>query len=266
MMGSEGLTYCEGWMVGEQIPIPISHAWNILDNQVIDFTSTLWGRDDETRIYFGVVIPQEFVMQQMMETGVSGPYLYPYIMTQLNESSNSLAAESRVVTMASNSDYEVIHQRGGANGLLAKFIHKDCPNTRIYDDDPQVEDGEILFFDGGPIGECNNCDAKITLNDKDWNWVQTWYDDEMDATRQHEEFGAESCTCNDMFGSLCPQCNYDSDREGGVCPKGCTVDLAGSVRPQEMEIYTECKIHGQKLGAEEFGADGYGEMVYVKRL
>ena len=80
-----------------------------------------------------------------------------------------------------------------------------------------------------------------------------------------EEFGAESCTCNDMFGSLCPQCNYDSDREGGVCPKGCTVDLAGSVRPQEMEIYTECKIHGQKLGAEEFGADGYGEMVYVKR-
>ena len=70
-----------------------------------------------------------------------------------------------------------------------------------------------------------------------------------------EEFGAESCTCNDMFGSLCPQCNYDSDREGGVCPKGCTVDLAGSVRPQEMEIYTECKIHGQKLGAEEFGAE-----------
>lgn len=65
-----------------------------------------------------------------------------------------------------------------------------------------------------------------------------------------EDFGAESCTCNDMFGSLCPQCNYDSDREGGVCPKGCTVDLAGSVRPQEMEIYTECKIHGQKLGAE----------------
>ena len=47
-----------------------------------------------------------------------------------------------------------------------------------------------------------------------------------------ESMGAESCTCNDMFGSLCPQCNYDSDREGGVCPKGCTVDLAGSVRPQ----------------------------------
>ena len=81
-----------------------------------------------------------------------------------------------------------------------------------------------------------------------------------------EEFGAESCTCNDMFGSLCPQCNYDSDREGGVCPKGCTVDLAGSVRPQEMEIYTECKIHGQKLGAESFGAEfSRGEMLNLRK-
>ena len=81
-----------------------------------------------------------------------------------------------------------------------------------------------------------------------------------------EEFGAESCTCNDMFGSLCPQCNYDSDREGGVCPKGCTVDLAGSVRPQEMEIYTECKIHGQKLGAESFGAEfSRGDMLNLRK-
>ena len=86
MMRSEGLSYWEGWMVSEQIPIPISHAWNLFDNQVIDFTSTLWGRDDETRIYFGVEIPKDFVMQQMLETGISGPYLYPYIMTQFNES------------------------------------------------------------------------------------------------------------------------------------------------------------------------------------
>jgi hypothetical protein len=58
-----------------------------------------------------------------------------------------------------------------------------------------------------------------------------------------------------MFGSLCPQCYYDSEREGGVCPNGCTVDLAGNVRPQEMKIYTECRIHGQKHGAESYSAE-----------
>ena len=112
MMRSEGLSYWEGWMVSEQIPIPISHAWNLFDNQVIDFTSTLWGRDDETRIYFGVEIPKDFVMQQMLETGISGPYLYPYIMTQLNESSNSLSAESEALTM-SKETFEADRSRYG---------------------------------------------------------------------------------------------------------------------------------------------------------
>jgi hypothetical protein len=100
---------------------------------------------------------------------------------------------------------------------------------------------------------CIDCSQNINTTDanyKNWRCYEGY-----GCNKGAEEFGAEPCTCNDMFGSLCPQCNYDSDREGGVCPKGCTVDLAGSVRPQEMEIYTECKIHGQKLGAESFGAD-----------
>ena len=54
MMVTEGMSYWEGWMVGEEIPIPIEHAWNILDDKVIDFTSTLWGRDDEkTDLFWG---------------------------------------------------------------------------------------------------------------------------------------------------------------------------------------------------------------------
>ena len=114
MMVTEGMSYWEGWMVGEEIPIPIEHAWNILDDKVIDFTSTLWGRDDEKRIYFGVEIPYDFVLRRVMETSVSGPYLYPYIMTQLDESSNSRSAESNVVSMAESRfdklQDEVAHQ------------------------------------------------------------------------------------------------------------------------------------------------------------
>ena len=288
MMGSEGLTYCEGWMVGEQIPIPISHAWNILDNQVIDFTSTLWGRDDETRIYFGVVIPQEFVMQQMMETGVSGPYLYPYIMTQLNESSNSLAAESRVVTMKSNSDngdnYYCTRCEKGFSSIIptdeGQFCEGCLPTSATPHDemDATRQHEEFAAEESELSRTLANMERELGIDSEDYedygkytnptarlNAAISKIEREFDVNEEDfqyrglkkdaEEFGAESCTCNDMFGSLCPQCNYDSDREGGVCPKGCTVDLAGSVRPQEMEIYTECKIHGQKLGAEEFAAD-----------
>jgi hypothetical protein len=75
--------YCEGWMISSNIPIPIEHAWNIKDGKVLDFTSTLWGRDDEERLYFGVQIPSNFVREECIKTGVTGPYLQSFAYEQL---------------------------------------------------------------------------------------------------------------------------------------------------------------------------------------
>lgn len=83
MSSGEDIGYCEGWMVSSNLPIPIEHAWNIKDGKVLDFTATLWGRDDEERLYFGVQMPKEFVISEMLKTGVTGPYLQAYVYEQL---------------------------------------------------------------------------------------------------------------------------------------------------------------------------------------
>lgn len=63
------LTYCEGYVVGEDIPIPILHAW-IVDEFGMLIETTL--RRDTTFHYFGIPYKREFVRRQMVEWGVYG--------------------------------------------------------------------------------------------------------------------------------------------------------------------------------------------------
>lgn len=77
------LKYCEGYMISSSIPIPIEHAWNILDGKVLDFTATLWERDDEERLYFGVEMPKDWVIPHMLDAEITGPYIFDYAYEQL---------------------------------------------------------------------------------------------------------------------------------------------------------------------------------------
>jgi len=140
-----------------------------------------------------------------------------------------------------------IQKEGEASGLYYDDIFDTINMLNQMFDDYDYGEYKIIAGEGGVKGDVvlHIFEDIVVTGNPEYHRMKA------------ESFSAESCTCNDMFGSLCPQCNYDSDREGGVCPKGCTVDLAGSVRPQEMEIYTECKIHGQKLGAESFNAESH---------
>ena len=84
MMQEEGVGYCEGYMISSAIPIPIEHAWNIVDGKVIDFTSSLWEWScDEKRIYFGVEMPKEWALNKMQELMLTGPYLTYYAYEKL---------------------------------------------------------------------------------------------------------------------------------------------------------------------------------------
>ena len=89
------------------------------------------------RIYFGVEIPYEFVMRRVMETSVSGPYLYPYIMTQLDESSNSRSAETTVFKMA-ESRFDKLQDE-----VAAQYEKKG------YDKEEAMKIGGSVAYDAG---------------------------------------------------------------------------------------------------------------------
>jgi len=71
------LKYYEGWIVREDLPIPIEHAWNEYKGKLVDFTTKLW-KGKPNASYFGVEIPKDFVLKQMTKRGVTGPYLSAY--------------------------------------------------------------------------------------------------------------------------------------------------------------------------------------------
>ena len=61
------LSYCEGYIIDDDLPIAILHAWLVNDKfEVIDPT---WDDKDSTgRTYFGVAFNDEFVMDFAMKT------------------------------------------------------------------------------------------------------------------------------------------------------------------------------------------------------
>ena len=85
MMQEDGVGYCEGYMISSSLPIPIEHAWNVVDGKVVDFTSSLWDwkADDEKRIYFGVEMPKQWALGKMNELMITGPYLKHFVYEQL---------------------------------------------------------------------------------------------------------------------------------------------------------------------------------------
>ena len=89
-----GLVYYEGW---SSLILPMNHAWNMLDDEVVDVTMTLpeleeseW-HDNATREYFGVEIPWDWMFSQVKEethfrpAGSGGPFLYDYAIKRIME-------------------------------------------------------------------------------------------------------------------------------------------------------------------------------------
>lgn len=64
------LSYCEGFAISNEVPIPIAHAWLIDDNsQVIDPTRN---EDFTDCTYFGVVFTEKFVREVALKTKYYG--------------------------------------------------------------------------------------------------------------------------------------------------------------------------------------------------
>lgn len=94
------LEYWEGWATGI---IPVNHAWNVEEKSVIDLT---WSKldymreDPEQVAYFGVAIPREFVQERLFKetrfkpSGVAGPYLWDYAVSQIIENKKQHIEES----------------------------------------------------------------------------------------------------------------------------------------------------------------------------
>lgn len=80
--------YYEGWA---SLAIPIEHAWNIIDDQVIDTTLTLFKEERQNISYLGIEIPWTFVHSMVDQdtnfhrAGTSGPFLFDYILQRLED-------------------------------------------------------------------------------------------------------------------------------------------------------------------------------------
>ena len=74
--------YYEGWVVSSQLGLPIRHAWIVSNGQVYDPTFDLvrmeYDEQDVDYAYWGVEIPQMFIMERVLKTEKSGPYLFDY--------------------------------------------------------------------------------------------------------------------------------------------------------------------------------------------
>jgi len=83
LQGSCAYEYVEGYVLCDDIPLPILHGWLSLHGKVIDFTLRVKGVSLKSRKrwsnrvlgefsgreYRGVIIPREYIMQHMVETG-----------------------------------------------------------------------------------------------------------------------------------------------------------------------------------------------------
>jgi len=81
--GGERLAVYEGLAVTNDLMFPLDHSWNRrYEGAAIDFTASLW-KENRRVLLWGVVLPDEFILQQMTEREVSGPYLRHFIAEQV---------------------------------------------------------------------------------------------------------------------------------------------------------------------------------------
>ncbi|MAH46017.1 hypothetical protein CMI37_09305 [Candidatus Pacearchaeota archaeon] len=69
------LDYYEGWYVTENLPIPLDHGFNIYNGKVVDYTAYGKFKVEE---YFGVHVPDNFILSFMDKTGMSDALLGRY--------------------------------------------------------------------------------------------------------------------------------------------------------------------------------------------
>jgi hypothetical protein len=67
--------YYEGWVLSENLPLPIEHSWNVLSHQVLDLTLNPMTQKTPFRkdklLYCGVNIPLEYVKKAFFKEKVS---------------------------------------------------------------------------------------------------------------------------------------------------------------------------------------------------
>lgn len=69
-MEYERLKYYEGWGVTEKVGIPLDHAFNIVNDKVVDIS---WVDGIE---YFGIEVPVKFAMSEMLKEKTAHPILF----------------------------------------------------------------------------------------------------------------------------------------------------------------------------------------------
>ena len=69
------ISYYEGWYVTEGFPFPFEHGFNVYNEKVID--TTAYGKHGVSE-YFGVKIPNKFILENMNRTGMAETILYSY--------------------------------------------------------------------------------------------------------------------------------------------------------------------------------------------
>lgn len=82
--GPSPLEYCEGQAASESLGVPIPHAWLLRDGQVID---PVWGAGDHE--YFGMVIPDKYVLETIVRTGCWGSILEAGYLNELINQENA---------------------------------------------------------------------------------------------------------------------------------------------------------------------------------
>ncbi len=55
--------YYEVFALDKELPIPIEHAWNVKDGNVIDLTYEQFVKNQENIEYFGVEVPYDFLKE-----------------------------------------------------------------------------------------------------------------------------------------------------------------------------------------------------------
>ena len=73
------LKYYEGWGVTEAVGIPLEHGFNVVGEKVVDIS---WADGKE---YFGIEVPVDFVMREMVSEETAHPVLFLFWKNQENK-------------------------------------------------------------------------------------------------------------------------------------------------------------------------------------
>ena len=73
------ILYYEGFANSKVLSLPLEHAFNVIDNKVVDVT---W---KDGKHYFGIYIPTDFIRKNIFKTGEAQQLITKYIYSQLKK-------------------------------------------------------------------------------------------------------------------------------------------------------------------------------------